>query len=84
MTRYVVCIGALLGVVLAVKSGLHAALAAYGFWPYMVLCLGSVSLMALASFAWDRHEARHLPRALPPRPPNYPPAEPPLRYPGAN
>lgn len=84
MIRYVVCSAALLGVVLAVKSGLHAALSAYGFWPYMAICAVSVALMVLGAFAWDRREARHSPEVLPPLNPVYPPYGPKQRYPGAN
>jgi hypothetical protein len=34
------CSLALLGVILALRSGLDAALDAFGFWPYMAICAG--------------------------------------------
>jgi hypothetical protein len=54
--RNIICIGALLGVILLVRSGLHAALAAYGFWPYMAICGGLTATIIAAAFAWDHVE----------------------------
>ena len=53
--RNLICIGALLAVVLVVRSGLYSALAAYGFWPYMAICGGLTGLMIIAAFAWDHY-----------------------------
>jgi hypothetical protein len=56
--RIIVCTSALLGFLWLVRSGLYAALDAYGFWPYMAICGGLTALILAAAFAWDRHEAR--------------------------
>jgi hypothetical protein len=56
--KYIICTGALLGVILAVRAGLNAALDAYGFWPYMAICGGLTALMIAAAFAWDYYEMR--------------------------
>src|SRR5260221_14341864 len=50
--RNLVCIGALLGFLAAVRSALYAALDAYGFWPYMMLCGGLTTFIIAAAFAW--------------------------------
>jgi hypothetical protein len=36
--KITVCLICLIAIVAAVRYGLNAALAAYGFWPYMMLC----------------------------------------------
>jgi hypothetical protein len=47
-----------LGVGLAVKNGLYAALDVYGSWPFMAICGGLTALIIAAAFAWDWHKAR--------------------------
>jgi hypothetical protein len=56
--RNLICSAALLGVIWLVRAGLHAALDAYGFWPYMAICVGVMLLTVAAAFGWDWHEAR--------------------------
>jgi hypothetical protein len=58
LVRNIVSSAALLGVILVVRSGLYAALDAYGIWPYMAICVGATALMVCAAFAWDYYEAR--------------------------
>ena len=82
--RLVVCLGILIGFMEVVRSGLYAALDAYGFWPYMVICAVSVSVIVCAAFGWDYYEARQRPpsqEVLPPQPPLYPPSRQRPRYP---
>jgi len=56
--KITVCLICLIAIVAAVRYGLNAALAAYGFWPYMMLCGGLTTFIVIAAFAWDWHEAR--------------------------
>jgi hypothetical protein len=56
--RIIVCTGILIDFLALVRSGLNAAFDAYGFWPYMAICVGGTALMVCAAFAWDWHEAR--------------------------
>lgn len=84
MIRYVVCIGAVSGIVWAVRGGLHAALTAFGFGPYMWLCIGLTAFFIAAAFAWDRYEARRSQELLPPQPRHFPPQAPPQRFPAVN
>ena len=58
IVRNIVCVGALLGVVLVVRSGLYAALDAYGFWPFMAICAAACVTTVSLAFAWDWYEAR--------------------------
>jgi hypothetical protein len=48
----------LLGFLTLVRSGLYAALDAYGFWPFMAIGCISIALIVCAAFAWDWFEAR--------------------------
>ena len=51
--KYIICTGILLGVLWLVRTGLYAALDAYGFWPFMAICgVSCVTIVSLA-FAWD-------------------------------
>jgi hypothetical protein len=56
--RIIVCTAILIGFLALVRSGLYALLDAYGFWPYMAICVGLTTLIIAAAFAWDWHEAR--------------------------
>jgi hypothetical protein len=58
LVRNIVCTVILIGFLALVRSGLNAALDAYGFWPDMAICIGGTALMVCAAFAWDWHEAR--------------------------
>lgn len=87
MFRYFVCIGILIGFLALVKSGLYAALDAYGFGPFAVLCIGITSLVIAAAFGWDYYEARQRSpsqEVLPPLNPAFPPSRPQRRYPDGN
>jgi hypothetical protein len=54
--KITVCLLLLIAIVAAVRYGLHAALDAYGFWPYMVLCGGLTAFMVITAFTWDHVE----------------------------
>lgn len=68
MVRILVCSALLFGFIFAVKAGLNGALDAWGFWPYMVICIVGTGLVIAAAFAYDRAEARS--RRSPPPGPN--------------
>lgn len=57
--RIIICTSILAAFIWLVRNGLYAALDAYGFWPYMAICVGLAGLTLAAAFAWDRHEARN-------------------------
>ena len=66
MTRIIFCSAAMIGFIYAMRTGLHAALESFGFWPYMTICIvGTVTVVTLA-FAWDRRERNHSQAMLPP------------------
>lgn len=56
--RNLICLLVLLGFLTLVRSGLYAALDAYGFWPFMAIGCISIALIVCAAFAWDWFEAR--------------------------
>jgi hypothetical protein len=56
--RIIVCTGILIGFLALVRTGLYAAFDAYGFWPYMAICVGGTALVVCAAFGWDYCEAR--------------------------
>lgn len=73
MAQIWIGIALLAGFVAAMKYGLGQALAAWGFGPYMAICIGGGLLFIAAAFAYDRAEARSRrqpPRELNDRPPS--------------
>jgi hypothetical protein len=56
--RIIICSAALFGFLWLLRSALSAALDAFGFWPYIAICVGLLALTMAAAFAWDRYEAR--------------------------
>jgi hypothetical protein len=55
--RIIVCSLILAAFIWLVRAGLYAALDAYGFWPYMAICVGGTALTIAAAFGWDHYEA---------------------------
>jgi len=73
MVQIWIAIALLIGFVAAMKFGLNQALAAWGFGPYMAICIGGGLFFIAAAFAYDRVEARSRrppPRELNDRPPS--------------
>ncbi len=56
--RVIICTSILFAFLWLLRTGLYAALDAFGFWPYIALCVGILGLTLAAAFAWDRHEVR--------------------------
>jgi hypothetical protein len=58
MVQIWIAIALLAGFVAALKFGLNQALEAWGFGPYMAICIVGTALVIAAAFAYDRAEAR--------------------------
>ena len=56
--KIIICSLILIAFLWLVRTGLYAALDAYGFWSYMVICGVLFVLTVCAAFAWDWYEAR--------------------------
>jgi hypothetical protein len=56
--KIIICSLILAAFLWLVRAGLDSALAAYGFWPYMIICSVSTGIIVAAAFAWDWYEAR--------------------------
>jgi hypothetical protein len=54
--RVIISSEVLLALLWLVRTGLQ--LDAFGFWPYMAICVGLLTAIIAAAFAWDWHEAR--------------------------
>jgi len=73
MVRIWIATALLIGFIVAMKFGLNQALGAWGFGPYMAICIGGGLFFIAAAFAYDYAAARSRrppPRELNGRPPS--------------
>ena len=58
MFRIVVCSVALLAIIMIVRVALHSALAEWGYWPYMAVCITGFGAFCIIAYLYDRANTR--------------------------